>query len=492
MLFTKMNISMCGTALALGLMAGPALAIDPFFPEFGNDGIDVVQYYIDLDVDPVSGAFEGNTALTIKALRRITSFGLDLHGLSVAKVMVNGRAAGFSRTGDKLNITPRLPVPAGGVMLVNVAYGGVPDALVDPTAPDDGLFLGWFKFGKATYVVSEPLGASTFFPANDEPTDKASYIFNITVPEGYTGVANGVLVGSKPVDGKRRFTWAMLEPMTSWLATVHVNKFQTDVSHAPDGTPIRVYAPLGTLQSHIDGYAKAGEMITYFETLIGSYPFGSYGSVIVEDPILYYALETQAMSVFPSGSNPPDEGLVAHELAHQWFGDSVSVAHWEDLWIAEGTATYFETLWPNRDDPAGFDADMLAIYDYVVAQKLKSAVVTKPSQLFSDRTYYRGAAALYALRLQVGDSSFFNILRHFVQDNRGQNVTSEGFIRTAVRFSGDGSVRPLLEAWLYDDAVPELPGLAGRKVKQGPVPRPNIVGSRCGRGSHRGSPATCR
>ena len=487
---TDNRIAVLGALSALALMASPALAIDPFFPEFGNNGIDVVQYDIDLDVDPAWGTIKGNTGLTIKALRRTTSFGLDLHGLNVTAVTVNGRAASFTRTGGKLNITPGRPVPAGGVMLVDVSYGGIPEALADPTAPQDELFLGWFKYRKATYVVSEPVGASSFFPANDEPTDKAFYIFNITVPEGFTGVANGVLVGSKPVDGKRRFTWAMLEPMTTWLATVHVNKFRSDLSRAPDGTPIRVYAPFGIPQSHIDGYAKAGEMLTYFETLIGRYPFGSYGSVVVADPILYYALETQAMSVFPAGNDPPSEGLVAHELAHQWFGNSVSVAKWEDLWFAEGLATYFEFVWEHRNDPAAFDAAMLDNYDYVVDRKLKAAVVEAPDQLFSDRTYLRGAAALYALRLQVGDSSFFNLLRHIAQDNRGGSITSEGFIRTAVRFSGDASVRPLLEAWLYDDAVPELPGLAGRKAKPGPVKRPDIAGSRCGR--HHNVRSACR
>jgi aminopeptidase N len=478
---TRNGRKVCGALTALGLLAGPALAIDPFFPTFGNGGIDVVHYNVDLDVDPVSGAIKARTGLTIRALKRLTSFSLDLHGLDVSRVAVNGRAASFGRVGDKLAITPGRPVPAGGVMLVDVAYGGVPEALADPTAPGDELFLGWFKYRTATYVVSEPVGASSFFPANDEPTDKASYLFNVTVPEGYTGVANGVLVGQKPVDGRRRFTWAMLEPMTSWLATVHVNKFQTDISHAPDGTPNRVYAPDGIPQSHIDGYAKSGKMLTYFESLIGPYPYGSYGSVVVEDPILYYALETQAMSTFPAGNSPPSEALVAHELAHQWFGNSVSVAKWEDLWFAEGLATYFEFVWEHRNDPAAFDAAMLDNYDYVVAEKLKAAVVEAPGQLFTDRTYLRGAAALYALRLQVGDSSFFNILRHIVQDNRGGSITSEGFIRTAVRFSGDGSVRPLLEAWLYDDAVPDLPGGSGRKAKPGPVTRPDIAGSRCGR-----------
>ena len=202
-----------------------------------------------------------------------------------------------------------------------------------------------------------------------------------------------------------------------------------------------------------------------------------------------WALETQSLSIF--GARGAGEDTIFHELAHQWFGNSVSVAKWEDLWIAEGAATFFETWWQHRKDRAAFDQAMLDIYDYVVAQNLGPAVVDRPEDLFSDRTYYRGGAALYALQLQIGDSSFFNIMKHFAQDNRGRNVTSEDFIATAVRFSGDGSVRTLLESWLYDDAVPALPGKAKRTARTGPVPRPDIVGGRCGRGSHRGAPAAC-
>ncbi len=484
--------SLMGYCLALALTwgTGPALAIDPFFPTFGNKGIDVIQYNIDLDVDPVSGQVDGKAAIMIQAQKRLSSFKLDLHVLAVSSVKINGIAAGFSQADDKLIITPQKSIPAGSIFWLGVNYGGLPAPLSDPTAPDE-LFLGWFKYQDATYVVSEPVGASTFFPANDEPTDKATFNFGITVPTGYTGVANGSFLGSKRLGAKRRFEWAMQEPMTAWLATVHVNKFKLDLTRTPGGTPIRVYSPVGVPKKRIDVYAKAGPMITYFETLLGRYPFASYGSVLVEDPLLSYPLETQAMSTFPD-TTPPDEAMVAHEVAHQWIGNSVSVAKWEDLWIAEGSATYFAEIWRNRDDPAAFEVAMQEIYDYVVDQQVGPAVVDAPDQMFSERTYLRGAATLHALRLHVGDSSFFQILRNFAQDNRGGNITSEDFIRTAEHISGDDSVRPLLHAWLYDDAVPALPGLARLAAKRGPVARPDIVGGRCGRGSHRGSPANCK
>ena len=469
----------CAAAMALG--STTALAIDPFFPGFGNAGIDVQQYTIGLDVDPVAGTLAGKTQLSVKAERRLVAFMLDLRGLTVSSVRVNGLAARFSRNADKLEIVPAVALAKDSLFLVDVEYAGVPDALPDPTAPGQGLFLGWLKYQKSTYALSEPVGASTFFPANDEPTDKATYRFSITVPAGYTGVANGVPRGTVSIGPKTRFHWAMSQPMTSWLATVHVNKLNLNVAQTASGIPVRTYTPTGTRPSHVAVYAKAAPMIDYFQTLIGRYPFASYGSIVVQDPILYYALETQALSTFPEeagSTNLPGEDLVAHELAHQWFGDSVSVAHWEDIWFAEGSATYFELLWPNRNDPAAFDAAMRANYDYVAQQQLGPAVVSDPVDLFSERVYLRGAAALYALQLKVGKPKFFRILRTVLRENRGGNITSALFIKTAVRVSGDSSVRPLLTAWLYDAAVPGIPGAVARRA---PVAKPDVVGVRCGR-----------
>ena len=477
-------------ALAAILASGSARAIDPFFPTFGNNGIDVVHYTLDLDVQPTTGRLDAWAVLDILAEKPLTRFALDLHDLEVSKVTVNGVPAGFGQANDKLIIAPRRAIPKGMLFRVYITYSGVPDVIQDPTVPDDPTYeLGWFKYNFSTYVVSEPVGSSTFFPANDEPTDKARFTIAVTVPSPYGGVANGVLTSYRTIGTKRRFVWEMQQPMTTWLATVHVNRFKVRVTRSHTGTPVSVFYTAATPRADVDNYALAAKMLPFFERLIGPYPFKSYGSVVVDDPVLYYALETQAMSTFPLGF--ATEEVVAHELAHQWFGNSAAMAKWEDLWIAEGTATYFEVLWPNRNDLAAFDAAMREIYDYVAANEIGPAVVDAPEEMFTSRTYLRGASALYALRLTVGDRTFFRILRTFAATYRGRNATSQDFIRTAVVVSGNRSVAGLLHDWLYEDAVPPLPGQAIARAKPGTVDVPNVIGLRCGHGSHRGAAAHC-
>lgn len=474
------------------LAATPALAIDEFFPTFGNSGYDVRTYDVALDVDPVKNTLSAVARIDLVAERPLGAFAMDLAGLTVSRVTIDGVAAAFSQADDKLRITAPFPIRRGNAVQVTVTYAGKPKPIQDPTAPGDPDYvLGWQHDRSAIYAVSEPVGASTFYPANDEPTDRATFRFAITVDSPFTAVANGDLKGVAVRGNRRTFTWVMNQPMTTWLATVHVNRFRQSTVYTADHKPIRVFSAPGAPASDATGFLKAKPMIAWLEPLIGPYPFAAYGSVTVDDPALYYALENQGMSTFPSGAS--DEEIVVHELAHQWFGDSVSVAAWRDLWLAEGFATYVEVLWPHRNDAAGFDAAMAALYRSAKASKLKGAVVDAPEDIFSDRTYVRGALALYALRQTVGDDTFFKILRSWTNWFRNSSVTSQDFIETAVFVAGDPSLRTALTAWLYEDALPALPsGAAGLSASAASAALPDIVALRCGTGrAHRPAPASC-
>jgi aminopeptidase N len=278
--------SLPALALAAGIWAGPAAAIDPFFPTFGNNGINIIHYDLDLVVTPGPGTLDGSAVLLIREEKRLERLSLDLAGLEVSRVAVNGAPAGFEQANDKLIVTPRRPLPRGAVFRLAVDYAGRPHPIPEPTAPGFGLELGWFIYGDASYVVSEPVGASTFYPANDEPTDKATFSIAVTVPADHAAAANGVLRSVRETGAEKRFHWEMRQPMTTWLATVHVNRFELQLTRAADGTPIRVYSTAATPPADVAGYALAGAMLPWLERLVGPYPFGSYGSVVADDPVL--------------------------------------------------------------------------------------------------------------------------------------------------------------------------------------------------------------
>jgi aminopeptidase N len=460
------------TIVVLG--SPPAFAVDPFFPDFGNPGINVLHYDVAIAVGERPDEIEGRAVVRLRATRALASFTLDLHALDVLSVTVSGRPAAFSVAGDKLRIEPRSPVRKGREIAVAIRYAGKADPLPDPTLPgSDDTELGWIAHKGASYVVSEPVGASTWFPANDEPTDRATFRFEITVPEPLTAAANGVPGKVRDLGDRRRFTFVMDEPMTTWLAAVHVNRFEVSRRTAKSGTPVRVYATRNTTRKAVEGYMKAADMLPVFEGWFGPFPYGSYASVAVDDPSLSYALETQALSVFPSGWY--GESVVAHELAHQWFGNAVAVRAWKHLWLAEGFATYVEMLWEDRDDPKAFSAAMRALHDYVAARKVGPAVVEDGSQLFTDRTYYRGALALWALELRVGTPTFRGIVRRWARDFNGRSVTTKDFVAHAARVSGDPGVTGYLNDWIYADTVPALPAEVAGMAPAGPEALPFAV-----------------
>lgn len=489
-----MPISKTAAALAATLSLAsmaPAHAIDDFFPEFGNEGIDVLHYDLALDVKVSPHILTGRATLDIVALEQLSSFTLDLAGFDVLRVRINGAPAAFTRIGDKLEITPASPIQPQRRFKVAIVYRGEPTPIQDPTAPGDpDYLLGWFKYQNGTYALSEPVGASTFYPANDEPDDKATFRIAVTAERPLIGVANGAPQSIKAVSNNRReFVWEMDEPMTTWLATVHVNRYAVRQDVSATGIPLRLYTTNATSRDDIAGYEAVKEMLEWMTAYVGPYPFDSYGQIVVDDPALYYALETQAMSTFPVGA--AYQSIVTHELAHQWFGNSVSVKEWRDLWLAEGFATYFEVLYPHRYNTRGFEAEMQGLYNFAVRTSLGSAVVERGDQIFSNRTYVRGALTLFALRQTVGESVFKRIVRAWASQNVNGSVTSADFIDTAEAISGNPDVRPLLDAWIFQQPVPPLPGTTAMAAADAATTTPDIVGLACGGNNKRAHVVKC-
>lgn len=468
-----MPLSLARSAAALLLctaLAAPALAAqpDPFFPEFGNTGFEVLDYDIAIDASALP-RIRAEASLAIVVRQQLGSLSLDLRdALAVSRVTVDGTRATFTQAGDKLTVTPRQPLADGARATVRIVYAGTPDPLPDPTYPNPQgeLPLGWLTAPDGgVYVVSEPVGASSWYPANDVPTDKATFSFAITVAEPLTAAASGLPLGVVDNGDTRTFRFRVAQPMTSWQATLHINDYVEVESLQFNKIPIRNYITENVNRTERAALSRTPQYMRFLTKQVGVYPYDSYGNAIVEDPDLYYALETGTLSTYPSDFI--NEEVLVHELTHQYFGNAVAIRRWEDIWIAEGFATYFETLWTYRDDPTAFDEAMRSLHAFLVANEIPAPVISSPFDLFATTVYYRGGVALYALRLKVGDAVFDDIVQTFYGLYRNKNVSTQQFIDLAVEISGDGSVRPFLRDWLLEDPVPELDGAArAAKVSQ--------------------------
>ncbi len=314
---------------------------DSYFPSAGNGGYDVLGYDITLDVDPDSGRIAARTVVRATALEGLSAFSLDLVGLDVSSVSVNGSDASFDRDGQELKIDCPQVIEGDAQFTVEVSYSGVPKGVKNGR--------GWNKAGGTIYTFDEPEGAACWFPVNDTPADKATYVFRLSVPKPYTAVATGVLTSTTSDGDRQTSVWEMKDPMASYLAGVDIGQFVSETSTSSGGVAIRNYFDVRVADQARQAFAREGEVIDYFSTLFGPYPFQACGIVALNVDI-EAAMENQTLILF--GRNKLDSGIgfVAHELAHQWLGNSVTIGRWKDIWLNEGFATYASWLWYEHMD----------------------------------------------------------------------------------------------------------------------------------------------
>ncbi|MFC0599283.1 M1 family metallopeptidase [Streptomyces palmae] len=467
-------------AAACLLLAIPASAAQPtpgapgigdsYYPTYGNGGYDVSHYDLRLKYQPEDDGLEGTATITATAKQDLSRFNLDF-ALDVDSVLVGGKKAGFAKTGDhELEITPSSALASGRSFTVVVRYRGTPSAV------EASGFTGWLRTPDGGVAANEPESAWWWFPSNDHPLDKATYDVSVAVPDGTQAISNGTLQSSSSKLGWTRYNWRSSKPQATYLATLAVGRFDITTDTTADGLPV-INAYSKDLGAN-DGAARASversiEVADWLGEVFGPYPFDALGGYVPNVPT-GYALETQTRPFysprqFANGSNV---SVVVHELAHQWYGDSVSLKDWRDIWVNEGFARYAQWLWSEKEGEG--TAQELADYVYSQHPADDPFWTVKPGDpgpenQFHGAVYDRGAVALQALRNEVGDKDFFAILKQWPTQHRYGNASVADFRKFAEQVSGK-RLTELFDTWLFTPSKPSA--LSARQAAVGTVKAP--------------------
>jgi aminopeptidase N len=464
--FVASFVAVAAVLMTLGAPASAQFAAgspglgDPFFPLAGNGGYDVRHYSLDLDYQRATNQLDARAVIVARATQGLSQFNLDLRGFEISQLRVNGIPARFARDGQELIVTPRFPLRDRLPFIVRIDYSGQPTEVIDP----DGSSEGWVPTADGAFVVNEPQGSPGWYPSNDNPRDKATYDFEITVPEGITAIANGRLLSRRTVSGRTTWRWFEDSPMAPYLATATNGVFELRIERV-GGIPLyqAVDPAVRNPTLSFERLAAEAEIIGFFSDLYGQYPFSTGGGV-VDNGGVGYALESQTKSMYDvqrSSAGAPGASTVVHEIAHQWFGNAVTLTVWPDIWLNEGFATWSEWIYDERHGGQSaqevFDELYATPEDDEFFQELwfpAPAALPGPEVMFHTPPYERGAMTLQALRVKIGDETFFKLLREWYRDNRYGNVTTADFIALAERESGQ-QLDEFFDVWLFTEGRPE-------------------------------------
>ncbi|MFC9245810.1 M1 family metallopeptidase [Streptomyces sp. NPDC057136] len=463
-------------AVAVPVLGSPASALpygfdpapgsdgvgDPLFPTLGNGGYQVVHYDLTFDFTPVTYDFSAVVRMNARATQDLSAFNLDTDGHTIDSVTVAGSAATWAlspgRSGQELTVTPAAPLHDGRPFTIEIHYRG------NGKAPRLGL-TGW-KFGTDGGFASaaQSSRADTFLPCNDTPSDKATWTFHISAPEGFVATANGELLHKTPAaNGSTVWHFGLRERMATELIGIAVVKGTYLYGSSHRGLPLRHIVPQGQEAKYGPIVARTADHLAWVEAKFGRYPFSVYGLHIYDG--YTDALENQTLSLFSTNwfklnadGNPTYENTMVHELVHQWYGDSVTPADWQQAWLNEGPAVYYAAVYSEERGWSVLTDKMKATYAKLDAVRAKDGPPGLPKALGGTNIYDGGALVLYALRRQIGDQAFDRVMRIWPERFKDRNVSSEDFITHTVNVTGDRSLDSFLRDWLFGAVNPPMPG----------------------------------
>lgn len=429
---------------------------DRTFPGLGDPRIDVASYAVTVKATPGQDTISGRVTIELTPVgdRDLTGFTLDLRGPRISTATVDGRRSAVLAEQKQVFIQPPTPLPAGHPATVVIAYAGTPDQSLFPAL---GIPVGWQRDQHGGwFTMSEPNGTSTWVPVSDHPSDKATWTVTLDTPAGVTGVSNGHLVSKVTAGGRTRWRWHEDQPMASYLVLAAVGSYDL-VSHTHGDRHDLFAFPTDLSAAKRAGFDALDPILDYFTQVFGPLPGSTgpdgddEGAVVVDDD-LGVALETQSRPLFGTDSvHDGDTGALAHELGHQWFGDSVTLSTWPDEWLNEGFATYADWLWRDHIGEIHLDQQAAQVAEQYAGVGLTVRDPTAAAT-FDEVVYNRGALTLQALRKTVGDATFFEILRTWVRRYGGRSASTAQFAALSSKLAGR-DLTDFFHRWL--DAVPQ-------------------------------------
>ena len=445
----RLSLSLlCFAFAALGTAASAAgAAPEPFFPHAGNRGYDAQQYEVTVRYLG-EGRVDTTVVSILQATQRLNRVTLDFRGPRVRRFAAY-EGGSYRRRDGKLIFTPRKPIPDRTKFLVIVHYRGLPPTITDP----DGTREGWFRTDDGVMAVGEPLGTAAWIPCNDVPWDKAWFQFKIRVPRGLKAVANGRLHNLYRKGSHATYRWGEGSPMSPYLAVLDIGRGRLEKSQVGKRSAWTLIDPRLERGSR-PVLAELPRIVRFEGRLYGGYPFEAAGSIVDFAPKLGYALETQSRPIYPY---VPNLTTVVHETAHQWFGDSVGLKRWPNIWLNEGFATWTEWYYAERHGRRSAQAIFNRLYRVPASNESfwnpPSGHPGSPKHLFGPSVYVRGAMALQALRVKIGTRPMLQLLRRWAVAHRYATGDIDEFIALAEEVS-DRDLVPFFQRWLYRRGKP--------------------------------------